>query len=110
MIKSEVPQIKLAAWRSFLLFSLLVLGLISLVGRAAYLQGMHNDFLQEKGESRYSRVIEMNADRGMITDRNGQILAISSPIGSVYADPKVIKVTPEQLKQYPIYLKHPALK
>lgn len=99
MIKSEVPQIKLAAWRSFLLFSLLVLGLISLVGRAAYLQGMHNDFLQEKGESRYSRVIEMNADRGMITDRNGQILAISSPIGSVYADPKVIKVTPEQLKQ-----------
>lgn len=99
MIKNEVPQIRLSAWRSFLLFSLLVLGLISLVGRAAYLQGMHNDFLQEKGESRYSRVVEMNADRGMITDRNGQILAISSPVASVYADPKVIKITPEQLKQ-----------
>lgn len=99
MIKNEVPQIRLSAWRSFLLFSLLVLGLISLVGRAAYLQGMHNDFLQEKGESRYSRVVEMNADRGMITDRNGQILAISSPVASVYADPKVIKITSEQLKQ-----------
>lgn len=99
MIKNEVPQIRLSAWRSFLLFSLLVLGLISLVGRAAYLQGMHNDFLQEKGESRYSRVVEMNADRGMITDRNGQILAISSPVASVYADPKVIKIMPEQLKQ-----------
>lgn len=99
MINNQIPQIKLSAWRSFLLFSLLVLGLISLAGRAAYLQGMHNDFLQEKGESRYSRVIEMNADRGMITDRNGQILAISSPIASVYVDPKVIKITPEQLKQ-----------
>ena len=99
MIKNEIPQIKLSAWRSFLLFSLLILSLISLAGRAAYLQGMHNDFLQEKGESRYSRVVEMNADRGMITDRNGQILAISSPIGSVYADPKVVKITPEQLKQ-----------
>lgn len=98
-IKSEKPQIKLSAWRSFVLLSLLMLGLISLAGRAAYLQGMHNDFLQQKGESRYSRVVEMNADRGMITDRNGQILAISSPIASVYADPKVVKITPEQLKQ-----------
>jgi cell division protein FtsI (penicillin-binding protein 3) len=99
IIKSELPQIKLSAWRSILLLSLLVLGLISLAGRAAYLQGMHNDFLQQKGELRYSRVVEMNADRGMITDRNGQILAISSPIASVYADPKVVKITPEQLKQ-----------
>ncbi|SFE63166.1 penicillin-binding protein 2 [Nitrosomonas sp. Nm166] len=99
MIKNEAPPIKLSAWRSFLLMTLLVLGLISLAGRAAYLQGMHNDFLQEKGESRYSRVVEMNADRGMITDRNGQILAISSPIASVHVDPKVVRITPEQLKQ-----------
>ena len=82
-IKPEIPQIKLSAWRSFLLLSLLLLGLVSLAGRAAYLQGMHNDFLQQKGASRYSRVVEMNADRGMITDRNGQILAISSPIASM---------------------------
>ena len=99
MIKPEVRQIKLSAWRSLLLFGLLVLGLISLAGRAAYLQGMHHDFLQEKGESRYSRIVEMNADRGMITDRNGHILAISSPVASVYADPKVIDIKPEQLKQ-----------
>lgn len=99
MIKPEVRQIKLPAWRSRLLFGLLVLGLISLAARAAYLQGMNHDFLQEKGESRYSRIVEMNADRGMITDRNGHILAISSPVASVYADPKVIDIKPEQLKQ-----------
>ncbi|QOJ24771.1 MAG: penicillin-binding protein 2 [Gammaproteobacteria bacterium] len=99
MIKPELRQIKLSTWRSLLLFGLLVLGLISLAGRAAYLQGMHHDFLQEKGESRYSRVVEMNADRGMITDRNGHILAISSPVASIYADPKMIDIKPEQLKQ-----------
>ncbi|MDE2387781.1 MAG: penicillin-binding protein 2 [Betaproteobacteria bacterium] len=99
MIKPELRQIKLSTWRSLLLFGLLVLGLISLAGRAAFLQGMHHDFLQEKGESRYSRVVEMNADRGMITDRNGHILAISSPVASIYADPKVVEIEPEQLKK-----------
>lgn len=104
MIKKDKPQIKLSLWRSALLFGLLVLGLIGLVMRAAYLQGMHHDFLQQKGESRYSRIVAMSADRGMITDRNGQILAISSPIASVYADPKVVKITSEQLKQLSILL------
>lgn len=99
MIKPVKPQIKLSAWRSLLIFCLLLLGLVSLAGRAAYLQGMNHDFLQKKGESRYSRVLEMNADRGMITDRNGHILAISSPVASVYADPKMVEISPEKLKQ-----------
>ncbi len=99
MIKKDKLQISLSSWRSNLLFGLLISGLIGLVMRAAYLQGMHHDFLQEKGESRYSRIVAMSADRGMITDRNGQILAISSPIASVYADPKVVTITSEQLKQ-----------
>ena len=99
MIQKDKPQIRLSSWRSSLLFGLLVVGLIGLVMRAAYLQGMHHDFLQQKGESRYSRIVAMSADRGMITDRNGQILAISSPIASVYADPKVVTITPQHLKQ-----------
>ena len=99
MIKPVLPQLKLSAWRSMLLFGMLVLGLISLAVRAAYLQGMHNDFLQKKGESRYSRVLEMNADRGMITDRNGHIMAISSPVASIFADPNVVDIKPEKLQQ-----------
>ena len=82
-----------------LIFCVLLLGLISLAGRAAYLQGMNHDFLQKKGESRYSRVLDVSADRGMITDRNGYILAISSPVASVYADPKVVEISSEKLKQ-----------
>ena len=99
MIKPALPLIKLSAWRSRLLFGMLVLGLISLAARAAYLQGMNNEFLQTKGESRYSRVVEMNADRGMITDRNGHIMAISSPVASIFADPKVVVIKPEKLQQ-----------
>jgi cell division protein FtsI (penicillin-binding protein 3) len=104
VIQKNKPQIKLSSWRSSLLLGLLLGGLIGLGMRAAYLQGMHHDFLQEKGESRYSRIVAMSADRGMITDRNGQILAISSPIASVYADPKVAAITPQQLKQLSILL------
>jgi cell division protein FtsI (penicillin-binding protein 3) len=96
MINKQTPQIKLPAWRSFLLFSLLVFGLIGLAGRAIYLQGMHNDFLQEKGASRYSRVVEMNVSRGMITDRHGVVLAISSPVASVCADPQLVEITDRQ--------------
>jgi len=104
VISKHKPPITLLPWRSRLLFGFLALGLCGLIGRAAYLQGMHNDFLQEKGESRYSRIVSMSADRGMITDRNGHVLAISSPIASVYADPKVAKITAEQLKHLSLLL------
>ena len=95
MIKTNrLPHIALPAGRSRLLAALLVLGLAGLAGRAAYLQGIHNDFLQEKGESRYSRVLEMNANRGMITDRNGEPLAISTPVESVWCSPQDMRASP----------------
>lgn len=97
MINRQTPQIQLPVWRAFLLFSILVLGLFALAGRAMYLQGMQNDFLQEKGASRYSRVVDMNVSRGMIADRNGVVLAISSPIASVCADPQLVEITDKQL-------------
>jgi cell division protein FtsI (penicillin-binding protein 3) len=100
MVKANrLQQIVLPAGRSRLLAALLVLGLAGLAGRAAYLQGIHNDFLQEKGESRYSRVLEMNANRGMITDRNGEPLAISTPVESVWCSPQDMKASPQQMKK-----------
>jgi cell division protein FtsI (penicillin-binding protein 3) len=87
----------LPAGRSRLLLTLLLLGLAALAGRAAYLQGMNNGFLQQKGESRYGRVLEMSAHRGMITDRHGKPLAISTPVESVWSSPQDMHATPEQL-------------
>jgi cell division protein FtsI (penicillin-binding protein 3) len=95
----HLPPVVLPAGRSRLLAAILLLALAGLAGRAAYLQGIHNDFLQEKGESRYSRVLEINANRGMITDRNGEPLAISTPVESVWCSPQDMNATPEQMKR-----------
>ena len=99
MTHKPTPYIVLPAWRSRVLGGFLLLGFLGLVVRAIYLQGMHNDFLQQKGESRYSRVIEISAHRGMITDRHGEPLAISTPVESVWASPHDMDATPGQLKK-----------
>jgi cell division protein FtsI (penicillin-binding protein 3) len=83
---------KLPGWRATVLFMLLLLCLLALVGRAVYLQGVRDDFLQEQGNQRYSRVIEVSAHRGMITDRNGEPLAVSTPVESVWASASDIKI------------------
>ena len=88
--------LRLSAWRSRLLLAGLLAWFAVLAGRAFYLQGLHYDFLQRKGESRYSRVIEISATRGMIVDRNKEPLAISTPVESVAASPADIEITPEQ--------------
>ena len=90
---------KLPGWRATALFSLLLCGLAALLGRGVYLQGIHNDFLQEKGNARYSRIVEVNAHRGMITDRNGDPLAVSTPVESVWASPSDVEVDSKQVKQ-----------
>jgi len=82
----------LPGWRAAVLFVAIMACLVGLLARAVYLQGIHNDFLQEKGSQRYSRVIEVSAHRGMITDRNGEPLAVSTPVESVWASPSDIKM------------------
>src|SRR5450759_3284326 len=83
---------KLPGWRATALFITLLAGLAGLLGRGVYLQGIRDDFLQEKGNQRYSRVIEVSAHRGMITDRNGEPLAVSTPVESVWANASDIKI------------------
>jgi cell division protein FtsI (penicillin-binding protein 3) len=91
--------VALPPWRSRLLFVVLLLGLCGLVARAVYLQGIHNDFLQQKGDARYGRVVDINAHRGMITDRYGEPLAISTPVDSIWISPQDVEATPQQVKQ-----------
>jgi len=92
-------QQALPAWRSRLLFLLLLVGMSGLLVRAVYLQGINNDFLQQKGDARYGRVIEVPAHRGMITDRNGEPLAISTPAETVWASPPDVEASPKQVQQ-----------
>ena len=88
----------LPAWRSRLLLLGLLAAFALLVGWSVYLQGFNSVFLQEKGASRYSRVIELSANRGRIMDRHGDVLAVSTPVKSVWAIPEDAKLNPGQLR------------
>ncbi|HNE25928.1 MAG TPA: penicillin-binding transpeptidase domain-containing protein [Pseudomonadales bacterium] len=51
---------------------------------------MNHAFLQKQGEARTVRTEKIQAHRGMITDRNGEPLAVSTPVVTLWANPKVI--------------------
>ncbi len=89
-------QIALPAWRSRVLYVLLMAGLVVVQTRAVYLQGINDNFLQRKGDARYGRIIEIHAHRGMITDRNGKPLAVSTPVASVWASPVDVVISSSQ--------------
>ncbi|MDB5812448.1 MAG: peptidoglycan glycosyltransferase [Betaproteobacteria bacterium] len=91
--------INLPGWRARTLLLMLLAGFLVLIGRAVYLQGLNNDFLQKKGDARYGRVIELSATRGMITDRNREPLAISTPVESVWASPADVNISQAQVKR-----------
>ncbi|HQN65992.1 MAG TPA: penicillin-binding protein 2 [Methylophilus sp.] len=97
----KIPQhqlVKLPAWRRRLLLIAVLLGFMALLTRAIYLQSLHKDFLQQKGDARYSRTLVLQAHRGKITDRNGELLAVSSPVESVWVSPPDLKLTGENKK------------
>lgn len=76
------------AWRRLVVL-VLVAGVAGLLlWRDAYLQVITRDFLQYQGDERSLRVVAIPAHRGMITDRNGEPLAISTPVHSVWANPQ----------------------
>jgi cell division protein FtsI (penicillin-binding protein 3) len=90
---------RLPVWRARLVLGILLAGSLALIGRSFWLQGIKKDFLIGKGESRYERVIEMPATRGRILDRNGDVMAISTPVKSVWAIPEDAKLTPAQARK-----------
>ena len=91
--------VRLPVWRARFVLAGFVAAFAVLAGRSLYLQAMHTDFLQEKGEARYSRVLEVPATRGRILDRNGEALAVSTPVQSVWAIPGDVSAAPAQLRR-----------
>ncbi len=74
--------------RRRVLLALLALGLVAVLGRAFDRQILETEFLQDQGEQRYLRVLEIPAHRGEIRDRHGEPLAVSAPVVTVWADPR----------------------
>lgn len=80
----------LMQWR----FWVVLVGVLSvfaaLASRAAFIQVIKPDDLIEQGDNRTIRVRHNASYRGLISDRNGQQLAVSVPAQAIYADPKII--------------------
>jgi cell division protein FtsI (penicillin-binding protein 3) len=78
---------------------LLVLGVcgLSVLWRLVDLQVLNKDFLQDQGLARHLRVVGITASRGVITDRHGEILAMSTPVDSVWANPRDMGMDGQQL-------------
>jgi cell division protein FtsI (penicillin-binding protein 3) len=84
------------AWRHWFVLGMLALGCVALVTRAVYLQVIDQDFLEKQGDARILRVAKLSANRGMILDRNGEALAVSTPVDTVWADPRKLAQVPHE--------------
>jgi cell division protein FtsI (penicillin-binding protein 3) len=73
--------------RRFLLFFMLFC-MVVLFGRAAYLQVLNNQKLQKEGDERQVDEVSISAYRGIIKDRNGAPLAVSTPVETISINPK----------------------
>ena len=82
---------KTPVWRSKFIVAAIALGFLGLVGRAAYVQEIANDFFLRQGEVRFARTLSLPANRGRVLDRNGMLLASSVPAPSVWASPEDIE-------------------
>jgi cell division protein FtsI (penicillin-binding protein 3) len=70
------------------MFGALLLAALGLIGRAVDLQLVDHPFLAQQGDARFTRVAAIVAHRGNISDRNGEPLAVSTPVESVWVNPQ----------------------
>ncbi len=105
---SAVPTVRYATspllasrtppWRVKFLIGCIGLGFVVLIGRAAWVQIIDNDFYLQQGANRYERRIELQANRGRILDRNGELLASSVPSPSLWAIPKDMQASTAEVQ------------
>jgi cell division protein FtsI (penicillin-binding protein 3) len=98
---------KTPVWRSKFIVATVALAFVGLAGRAAYVQVYNNDFFIKQGEVRFSRTLELPANRGRVLDRNGLILASSVPAPSVWAIPEDVELDKVKLAQLAKLLEMP---
>jgi len=93
--------------RQFVLAVFALLG-VTLLGRALYLQVFDYDFYRNQGDARHLRTVAIPAHRGNMHDRNGEPLAISTPIKTVWGVPEKLVAQPAALLEVSALLDLPA--
>ena len=78
--------------RRKLVIFLMILAMLVLIGKAVQLQILDTQFLQKQARSRHVGTVKIAAYRGQIKDQNGESLAVSAPVGSVWVNPQYCRV------------------
>lgn len=94
---NQDEQIRFKKWRLYVIVLVLLLIVVALIVRMIYLTVVEEHFLSEQGNARSLRIVAIPAYRGMILDRNGKPLAISTPVDSIWMNPKQFKPDPKNL-------------
>lgn len=89
--RPKAPAIHAPRWRAGFLLVCFAIAAAALEGRVLYLQFVDNEFLAAQADDRHLRTVEISAHRGDITDRNGQPLAVSTPVDTIWANPQQLK-------------------
>ena len=89
-IRRQEEQASFVSWRFALLCGCILLALLGLLARAAYLQVISPEHLVREGDARSLRTQAIPTARGMIKDRSGRPLAVSVPVNAIWADPKEV--------------------
>ena len=87
---SSNSQPSTSTWRYYVVLGIVVLIYLALLARTAYIQVVEPDMLKSQGDKRSLRAMKNTVQRGTILDRNGEKLAISVPVETVWVDPKTI--------------------
>lgn len=99
MSKKTVEIQHSRAWRLwFVCIALTVIG-AAIVVKLVSLYTYDKEFLQSQGDKRTIRTMQVPGHRGLITDRNGEALAVSAPVATVWANPKKIDISDPKLKR-----------
>ncbi|MBY8936074.1 MULTISPECIES: peptidoglycan D,D-transpeptidase FtsI family protein [Pseudomonas] len=83
-------------WRFRLMVALLGIMVAAICWRIIDLQVVDRDFLKGQGDARSLRHIPIPAHRGLITDRNGEPLAVSTPVTTLWANAKEMQTAKEK--------------
>jgi cell division protein FtsI (penicillin-binding protein 3) len=84
-------------WRSRVLLATLGLAAGALLWRAVNLQLVDHGFLARQGDARFTRVLQIAAHRGTVTDRYGEPLAVSTPVDSIWVNPVELAAATDQI-------------
>jgi cell division protein FtsI (penicillin-binding protein 3) len=86
---TEAVEYRIPVWRFALVLGVFLCLLIIVAGRMGYLHLVQQSFLADQGEQRMVRDESIPALRGDIKDRNGEPLAVSSPVKSLWLNPQL---------------------